>query len=68
MIGDRVNAEPFRGLVWLIFFLIALGSAPAAHGDQILLSAQIGGDIHRTRFVAFLSKKVEYRIFSIADP
>ena len=68
MIRNRVNAEPFRGLVWLIFFLIALGSAPSARGDQILLSAQIGGDMQRTRFVAFLSKKVEYRIFSIADP
>ncbi len=36
--------------------------------DQILLNAQIGGDIQHTRFVAFISKKVEYRIFTIADP
>ena len=51
-----------------LLFLIALGSGQAADADQILLSAQIGGDIQRTRYVAFLSKKVEYRIFSIADP
>ena len=55
-------------MVHLLFFLIALGASPAARADQILLSAQIGGDIQQTRFVAFLSKKVEYRIFSIADP
>jgi N-acetylmuramoyl-L-alanine amidase len=36
--------------------------------NQITLNAQIGGDLLRTRFVAFLSKKVDYRIFSIADP
>ncbi len=55
-------------MVHLLFFLIALAAGPAARADQILLSAQIGGDIQQTRFVAFLSKKVEYRIFSIADP
>jgi len=55
-------------LVSLLFFLIALGVGSAANADQILLNAQIGGDIQRTRFVAFLSKKVEYRVFSIADP
>jgi N-acetylmuramoyl-L-alanine amidase len=37
-------------------------------GDQVTLNAQIGGDIQHTRFVAFLSKKVSYRIFSITDP
>ena len=68
MIRNRVNAGPPRGLVSFLFFLIALGAGSAAEADQILLNAQIGGDIQRTRFVAFLSKKVEYRIFSIADP
>jgi len=68
MIRNRVNAGRLRGLVSLLFFLIALGVGSAANADQILLNAQIGGDIQRTRFVAFLSKKVEYRVFSIADP
>src|SRR5262249_7823206 len=30
--------------------------------------AEIGGDAQHTRYVAFLSKQVEYRIFSISDP
>ena len=68
MIRNRVNAGPHRGVVSVLLFLIALGVGSAADADQIFLNAQIGGDIHRTRFVAFLSKKVEYRIFSIADP
>ena len=68
MVRKRVNIGPLQGVARLLFFLIALGSGRAADADQILLSAQIGGDIQRTRYVAFLSKKVEYRIFSIADP
>ncbi|MBI4723970.1 MAG: N-acetylmuramoyl-L-alanine amidase [Rhodomicrobium sp.] len=39
-----------------------------AAAKDVTLSAGIGGDIKHTRFVAFLSKKVEYRIFSITDP
>jgi N-acetylmuramoyl-L-alanine amidase len=68
MVRNRANTGLLRGVVRLLLFLIALAAGPEARADQILLSAQIGGDIHRTRFVAFLSKKVEYRIFSIADP
>ena len=68
MVRKRVNIGPLQGVARLLFLLIALGSGRAADADQILLSAQIGGDIQRTRYVAFLSKKVEYRIFSIADP
>lgn len=41
-------------------------SLSAAH--SLTLDAQIGGDRQRTRFVAFLSRKVDYRIFSIVDP
>jgi N-acetylmuramoyl-L-alanine amidase len=52
----------------VFFFLLAMAFGAAAWADQILLNAQIGGDSQRTRFVAFLSKKVDYRIFSIADP
>jgi N-acetylmuramoyl-L-alanine amidase len=53
----------------IIFVFLALGFAfPAFAGAQITLNAQIGGDMQRTRFVAFLSKKVEYRLFSIVDP
>jgi len=49
-----------------IFFLVAfLG---AAHAKDIVVSAQIGGDSDRTRFVAFISKPVEFRTFSMASP
>jgi len=36
--------------------------------DQVTVSAEIGGDAQHTRFVAFLSKESDYRIFSIGDP
>ncbi|MGA7328830.1 MAG: N-acetylmuramoyl-L-alanine amidase [Rhodomicrobium sp.] len=47
--------------------LLTLGIAPL-FGGEITLNAEIGGDLTRTRFVAFLSKRVEFRIFSIGDP
>ena len=68
MVRNRANTGLLRGVVRFLLFLIALAAGSEARADQILLSAQIGGDIHRTRYVAFLSKKVAYRIFSIADP
>jgi N-acetylmuramoyl-L-alanine amidase len=52
----------------VLFLAAVLIAWPAMGGDQILLNAQIGGDLQHTRFVAFLSKNVEYRIFSIAEP
>lgn len=67
MIRKPVAASPVP-VVCLIFILSALASITGARGDQIQLNAKIGGDMQRTRFVAFLSKKVEYRIFEIADP
>ena len=39
-----------------------------AAAGQVALKAEIGGDAQHTRYVAFLSKNAEYRIFSIADP
>ncbi len=68
MIRERRNAGPRGALATLLLFLLAVALKPATGADQILLNAQIGGDIQHTRFVAFLSKKVDYRIFSIADP
>lgn len=68
MMRERKNAGRREALATLLLFLVALAPKPAAAADQILLNAQIGGDIQHTRFVAFLSKKVDYRIFSIADP
>jgi N-acetylmuramoyl-L-alanine amidase len=52
-------------LVLPLFLMLGLEQLAA---EQITLNAQIGGDKQRTRFVAFLSKKLDYRIFSISDP
>ena len=68
MTRKQVNAGLFLGLARVLLCFFALAAASAANADQILLSAQIGGDAQRTRFVAFLSKKVEYRVFSISEP
>ena len=68
MTRKQVNAGLFLGLARVLLCLLVLAGASTAEADQILLSAQIGGDAQRTRFVAFLSKKVEYRIFSISEP
>ncbi len=35
---------------------------------QVTIRAKTEGDIGRTRFIAFLSKAAEYRIFSVGDP
>ncbi len=65
---DQGNVAPHARVAWVLFFLLAAGLGRALAEDQVTLSAQIGGDIQHTRFVAFLSKKVEFRIFSITDP
>jgi N-acetylmuramoyl-L-alanine amidase len=65
---DRGFAEPLTVVAPVLFLFAALIAGPARAADQILLNAQIGGDLQHTRYVAFLSKSVEYRIFSIADP
>ncbi len=54
-----------KGLALLVLLLQAQGTLAA---EQLALKAEIGGDLQHTRFVAFLSKKVEFRIFSISDP
>jgi N-acetylmuramoyl-L-alanine amidase len=63
--GKAVSMAVFTPVLLL---LAVLAATPAAAGDQILLNAEIGGDLQHTRYVAFLSKKVDFRIFSIADP
>lgn len=65
---DQGNVAPHARVAWVLFFLLAAGLGRALAEDQVTLSAQIGGDIQHTQFVAFLSKKVEFRIFSITDP
>ncbi len=66
--GERRNSWLFERVARTFFILLAMAFGPAAWADQIVLNAQIGGDSQRTRFVALLSKKVEYRVFAISDP
>jgi N-acetylmuramoyl-L-alanine amidase len=49
-------------------FILLLAVPRLNAAEQVTLSAEIGGDAQHTRYVAFLSKKVEFRIFSITDP
>ncbi len=55
----------FRGAILLT--LLAAGASAALAG-HVTVKAEIGGDGEHTRYVAFLSKNTEYRIFSISDP
>lgn len=52
----------------LALFALLIPVTALIASAQVTLSAEIGGDDQRTRYVAFLSKGIEYRIFSIADP
>ena len=68
MTKKQENAGLFMELARVLLCLFVAAFASAARADQIVLSAQIAGDDQRTRFVAFLSKKVEYRVFPILEP
>jgi N-acetylmuramoyl-L-alanine amidase len=64
-VRGRAKSVAFRRAVLLV--LLAAGPAAQAAG-QIAVKAEIGGDGEHTRYVAFLSKRTDYRIFSISDP
>ena len=64
-VRGQAKSVAFRRAVLLI--LLAAGPAAQAAG-QIAVKAEIGGDGEHTRYVAFLSKSTDYRIFSISDP
>ncbi|MBT3071971.1 N-acetylmuramoyl-L-alanine amidase [Rhodomicrobium sp. Az07] len=55
----------FAACCTILVLAFFMGSARA---EDIVVSAQIGGDSQRTRFVAFVSKAVEFRAFSMANP
>jgi len=42
--------------------------AATALADPIARDARVGGDLGKTRFVADLSKPVDFRVFTLADP
>lgn len=61
---------PLLGLVafWLAVAALAAPPVGAQNGTTIANDARLAGDRERTRFVADLSKKVEFHVFSLADP
>jgi N-acetylmuramoyl-L-alanine amidase len=44
------------------------GFAAAALADPVAKDARVGGDLRKTRFVADLSKPVDFRAFTLANP
>jgi N-acetylmuramoyl-L-alanine amidase len=61
----RAEGLAFRKAIFLA--LLICGTAVQAAG-QVPVKADIGGDGEHTRYVAFLSKHADFRIFSIGDP
>ncbi len=59
-------------LSWAVAALCSIFSFFAIEGvfagPPLTLNAQVAGDGQRTRFVSFLSRAVEYRVFTITDP
>ncbi len=52
----------------LVLLALSMRVPSLMAADQATVSAEIGGDDQHTRYVAFLSKETDYRIFSISDP
>ncbi len=64
-IRGKAGCQAFASAI--LFALLMHG--PAALGaEQVRVKAEIGGDGQHTRYVAFLSKQTDFRIFSIGDP
>lgn len=61
-------------LVWQRFLVTCLAAAifmtgaAAALADPVAKDARVGGDLRKTRFVADLSKPVDFRAFTLANP
>lgn len=67
--GMGVKRGNICSLAWaLVLFAILMPGPAAAASDGVAVTAGIGGDSQHTRYVAFLSKKTDYRIFCISDP
>jgi N-acetylmuramoyl-L-alanine amidase len=56
-------------LVWAILLPIrSLAQSPAGHPHPVATDFRLGGDTRQTRFVVDLTRKVEVRAFTLADP
>ena len=57
-----------QAFVSAILFVLLMHGPAALGAEQVRVKAEIGGDGQHTRYVAFLSKQTDFRIFSIGDP
>ncbi len=65
-------------IIWMMAAVLASGmlmmavagarQAEARPAQPVAKDARLGGDLKRTRFVADLSKPVNFRVFTLADP
>jgi len=48
--------------------ILFMAVSAAALADPVAKDARVGGDLRKTRFVADLSKPVDFRVFTLANP
>lgn len=65
--GRAALAAAAAGLLCLLAMVCVLPASALAE-ESVARDARVGGDLQRTRFVADLSKEVEFRLFTLADP
>ncbi len=56
------------GAACLAAVTLIAGFTAAALADPVAKDARVGGDLRKTRFVADLSKPVDFRVFTLANP
>lgn len=64
--GGYCALSLLRCAVCLAILLVIL--SPPANAAPVAQDARVAGDLQRTRFVADLSKPVDFRVFTLGDP
>lgn len=65
---DGALSALFRLVGVILIVMAAAFPAEVLAESSVAKDARLGGDKNRTRFVADLSKEVEFRLFTLADP
>ena len=52
----------------LLGVVLLIAAADSALADPVANDARVGGDLRKTRFVADLSKPVDFRVFTLGNP
>ncbi len=64
---SRNSLQALGGVFMVAAVLLVSLAAPALAGP-VANDARVGGDLRKTRFVADLSKAVDFRVFTLANP